>query len=95
MPLNGRAMKTEKDVAMVESFKVPFQTNHFNKGQRVWVVFPTGDEAALCYGKFRGKHRYVRAWVKWGPKAREAPIFQKFEVTSNFALRITNGRDAT
>ncbi|KKM20686.1 hypothetical protein LCGC14_1642970 [marine sediment metagenome] len=74
-----------------ESFKMPFETNHFNKGQRVWVVFNTGDEAAYCYGKYRGKHRYVRAWVKWGAHDRDYPVFQKFEIFDAFADRISKG----
>ena len=72
----------------VKSFKMPFQTNHFNKGQRVWIVFLTGAMAALCFGRHRGKHRYVSAWVKWEAKNRENPIIQEFEVEDSFADRI-------
>lgn len=48
--------------------KLPFQTRHFNKNQTVFVVFGTGARAAYVRGKFRGKHRWVNAWIKWNDK---------------------------
>ena len=72
----------------VRSFKMPFQTNHFNANQRVWVIFMSGAEAALVTGKYRGKHRYVKAWVRWGNRGRKPPEIQRFEVDEDFAVRI-------
>lgn len=62
----------------VRSFKMPFQTNHFNANQRVWVIFLSGAEAALVTGKHRGKHRYVKAWVRWPLSGlRDPAVLQK------------------
>lgn len=72
----------------VQSFKTPLQTPHFNKNQRAWVIFPCGAMAAYCYGKFRGKGRYVKAWVNWGAKHKTNPSFQEFDVKDSFARRI-------
>lgn len=74
-------------MAKVQMFKMPFETNHFNKGQKVWIVFGTGDEAAYVVGRYRANYRYVSAWVKWEAKDRQAPEFKEFEVTDEFALR--------
>lgn len=71
---------------LVTSFKMPFQTKHFNEGQRVWIICGTGSQAALCMGKFRGKGKYVRAWVKWANKV--CPVPQEFEVDEVFAKKI-------
>lgn len=71
-------------VAPITSFKMPFRTTHFNANHRVWVVSMSGAMAALCCGKFRGKGRYVRAWVKWGVGARPTPAFQTFDVDTRF-----------
>ena len=69
-------------------FKMPFTTRHFNKNQKVWVEFTTGAEAACVIGKFRGKGRYVRAWVNWRSKGKAAPDFKEIEVEESFARRI-------
>jgi len=67
---------------------MPFQTAHYNKGQRVWIVSTTGAMAALCYGKFRGKGRYVKAWVNWEATTKDNPQFQEFEVEDDFYNRV-------
>lgn len=67
---------------------MPFQTNHFNANQKVWVVYGTGDQAAYCCGKYRGKGRYVRAWVRWATKARPDPEIKAIEVADAFAEKI-------
>jgi hypothetical protein len=74
-------------MAVVQMFKMPFATAHFNANQRVWIVQITGALAALCVGRFRGKGRYVEAWVRWDSKAKQAPEFQTFEVSDTFADR--------
>ena len=69
-------------------FKMPFETKHFNKNQKVWVRRGTGSLAAEVRGKFRGKGRYVTAWVDWDRKAREAPTIQEIEVAEEFYNKI-------
>jgi len=69
----------------VTMFKMPFQTPHFNKNQKVWVQFFTGALAAKVVGRYRGKKRYVSAWVRWESKSREAPDFKEIEVDNAFA----------
>ena len=71
-------------------FKMPFQTKHFNKNQKVWIQMKTGAMAAKVAGRFRGKGRYISAWVSWDHKNREKypfPKFQIFDVDDNFAKR--------
>ena len=73
-------------------FKMPFETNHFNRNQKVWVQMSTGAQAAKVCGKYRGKGRYVSAWVSWynnnkpHPK-RPVPMFKKIEIDEDFAKR--------
>jgi hypothetical protein len=69
----------------VMQFKMPFETKHFNKNQKVWVQRMTGNQAALVEGRFRGKNRYVSAWVNWGSKNN--PNIKTFEVSVEFARR--------
>ena len=69
-------------------FKMPFETNHFNKNQKVWVQLTTGAMAAKVVGRFRGRGRYVSAWVKWEKALRDKslmPVFKEFEVDDIFA----------
>jgi len=68
-------------------FKMPFETKHFNKNQKVWVQSTTGDMAARVIGKFRGKGRYVEAWVNWSANAKENPIFNTIDIDKAFAQR--------
>jgi len=72
----------------VSMFKMPFKTRHFNKNQKVWIRYRTGAAAAECVGKFRGKYRYVRAWVNWSHGNRPIPEFREIEVPEEFAKRL-------
>ena len=74
-------------MATVRMFKMPFSTNLFRKGQKVWVVFMSGAESAECVGRYRGNGRYVRAWVSWGAKSKAEPTVIEFEVDDDFAQR--------
>jgi len=77
-------------MALVCMSKMPFKTKHFNKNQKVWVISHTGAMAANVCGKFRGKGRYVSAWVNWDRGDREKypfPKFIDFDVSDSFALR--------
>ncbi len=69
----------------VMMFRMPFQNNKFNKNQRVWVVMMSGAMAFKCAGKFRGKNRYVKCWVRWNGTTKPFPDLQKFEVSDAFA----------
>lgn len=64
---------------------MPFKTKHFNKNQVVWVQLTTGMMAKKVIGKFRGKNRYVSAWVNYGNTT--IPQIDKIEVDSAFAER--------
>ena len=71
----------------VYMFKMPFATKHFNKNQRVWVHIFTGSFAAQVVGRFRGRGRYVLAWVKWVKAEKDESLFpkiQKIEVSDDF-----------
>jgi len=72
----------------ISMFKMPFDTKHFNMNQKVWVQSSTGAQAAGVYGKFRGKGRYVYAWVNWGGKNKIPPTFQDIEVTDSFKKQV-------
>ena len=68
--------------------KITKRTKHFNEGQKVWLLMPTGAQAAKVRGKFRGKGRYITAWIRWDRKQDEPPNFVKCEVTEEFYKRI-------
>lgn len=71
-------------------FKMPFNTKHFNKNQKVWVQMTTGAMAASVAGKFRGRYRYVSAWVNWDKKDRQKypiPEFKKIDMEDGFIKR--------
>ena len=69
----------------VRMFKMTHKNTHFNKNQKVWIIFNSGNCAAECSGKFRGKGRYVSAWVTWRDKNHPAPEFIEVEVPETFA----------
>lgn len=72
----------------IRMFKMPFSNKKFNKNQKVWVRFMTGALACCVVGKFRGRGRYVEAWVNWRAKNKEAPEIKDIEVTDEFAKRL-------
>jgi len=83
-------MENKDTSTTVEMFKMPFETKHFNKNQRVFIQYGTGAMAAKVVGKFRGKHRYVSAWVRWEKAEKEKelmPEFKQIDVSSDFAKR--------
>ena len=49
----------------VTKFKIPWHTNHFKKGQQVFIELTTGNQACRCRCKYRGKNRWVSAWFRW------------------------------
>ena len=73
---------------LVKSFRMPFRHNIFNEGQRVWIVYLSGSEAAYVYGRHRGRNRYVHAWVSWWNEGRETPKIDEFDVEKDFHDRI-------
>ena len=72
----------------VRMFKMPFATKHFNKNQKVWIQSLSGSQAARCIGKFRGKSRYVMAWVNWSSTCKENPAIKEFDVSKEFAKKV-------
>ena len=67
----------------VKTLKIPWETNHFNEGQRVFVEFMTGDQACKVRGKYRGKHRWISAWFKWSNKTMHLVNFKDIELNEN------------
>jgi hypothetical protein len=51
----------------LDLFKMTSDRNYFVKGQKVWLVIPSGDLSYLCVGRFRGKGRWVMSWVHADP----------------------------
>ena len=74
-------------MTMVNMTKCPRRTNHFNLGQKLWLQCMTGACAARVVGKFRGKGRYVEAWIKWDRKNDITPTWKTFEVAEDFAKK--------
>jgi hypothetical protein len=67
-------------MANVRSFKMTHTSKKFNANQRVFIIYMTGAQAAYCYGRFRGRFRYIKAWVRWDTPSRPFPNIQEFEV---------------
>jgi hypothetical protein len=59
-----KAKQIEKKIK-VTTIKLGKETRHFNNNQTVFVIQMTGDQTALCRGKYRGKYKWCNAWVKW------------------------------
>jgi hypothetical protein len=74
-------------MALVKCLKMPAANKKFNANQRVWVRYMTGDAACCVVGKFRGKGRYIEAWVRWDSKDAQMPKFEEFDVSDDFANR--------
>lgn len=70
--------------------KMPWKTNHFNKGQKVFVVFMSGNQACKVRGKFRGKSRKVSAWIKWNDKNMHLLNFNKIQISESDFNKILN-----
>ena len=70
----------------VRMFKMTYMNTHFNENQKVWIKWRTGACAALCAGKFRGKWRYVDAWVDWRNPNHPVPEWIEVEVPEKFAV---------
>lgn len=71
-------------------FKMTHQTRHFNKNQKVWLGYMSGQWAYLVVGKFRGKGRYVAAWVKYNETSKPQPNVIAVAVTKKFDEQIQN-----
>ena len=69
-------------------FKALKTTRHFNAGQKLWVVYTTGNMAVCVKGKFRGRGRYVEAWYRYGSKKDVIPEFKTIPVTEEFYNRV-------
>lgn len=65
---------------------MPFPTNHFHEGQRVWLT-SLARGAAEVVGEFRGHGPFVRVWINWGHHGRPEPEFKPEEVDAMFAGR--------
>ena len=72
----------------VQMFKMTYESNQFNKNQKVWIIAGSGAQAALCVGKHRGRGRYVEAWVHWGSETRPFPRFIEVDVSDAFAKQL-------
>lgn len=77
-----------KKVYKCRMFKMPFFTKHFNKNQKVWIVYLSGAMSAEVVGKYRGKGRYIKAWVSWDRKNRECPNVKEVTITKMFSKKI-------
>ena len=85
-------MTTERvEATTLFMFRSPTQTKHFNKNQKLWVMRLSGAMAAQVRGKYRGRGRYVTAWITWGKKGDEAPNLIDVPVTQSFYNTIRAG----
>ena len=48
---------------IVEKAKTKEQTHLFNANQDVYLISYTGSNRCLVKGRFRGKSRFIKAWV--------------------------------
>lgn len=71
----------EAPLIKVKTIKLPWKTNLFNKGQRVFVEFITGDQACKVRGKYRGKYRRISAWFKWNDKNKHLVNIKEIELS--------------
>jgi len=67
--------------------KMTHQTRHFNSNQNVWLQYMSGALAAKVVGKYRGRGRYVSAWIKWDIPSKPPPEWKPIAVAAIFAER--------
>ena len=76
---------------LVKYFKMPFDTLKFNKNQKVFLIYRTGDSAINVRGRHRGKGRYITSFVNYGNKSSyelmKNIIIKTIEVNKEFADR--------
>lgn len=65
----------------VTYFKIPWKTKLFNKNQKVFVVYMSGNQACKISGKFRGKGRRILCWFKWNDKSMHLVHFKEIEMS--------------
>lgn len=61
-------------------------TNLFRKNQRCWVIFRAGTCDLLVSGKYRGRGRYIRAWIN--DKNYDHERMKEIEISDEFYNRI-------
>jgi hypothetical protein len=64
-------------------FKAPWQTNHFNKGQSLFIELMSGNQACKVRGKYRGKYRWVSAWFSWSDKNKHLLKFKEIKISKD------------
>lgn len=81
-----RWVHTEIDHFMpkLNLLKITRDTNIWKKGQKVWVVYYTGDLAYKCIGRFRGNGRWVMAWAHSDSANRDAKWLGEVDVSEQF-----------
>lgn len=79
----------------VTAFKMTYQSEAFNLNQQVWVQFVSGDLSAMVTGPWRGKGRWVSAWVSWRTPTHPVPRFVDIDVPEGFATRHRLAQDLT
>lgn len=72
----------------IRMLKLPFETKHFRKNQKLFVVYMSGNLACLCCGKYKGHGKRIRAWISWESKQRQAPMFFEAEINEQFYNQI-------
>lgn len=72
----------------IDMFKMPFKSNLFNYNQKVWIIETTGNLACKCVGRFKGRGRYISAWVNWCHGGRQKPDVKTFEISDSFYIKI-------
>jgi len=50
---------------MRKLFKMTKDTKLFKKGQKVFEIFGTGALASYVVGRYKGKGRFIRAWIHY------------------------------
>lgn len=72
---------------LVRMVRVLKDTPLFRRNQKCWIRVHTGAEACMVVGKYRGKGRYIEAWLHH-PKEYNIDAIQEFEVSEEFAKRL-------
>jgi hypothetical protein len=63
-------------------FHLTKHSNMFVIGQPLWLVFKSGNHAALVIGRHKGNGKYIKGWVRWNDTC--IPKFEECEVDEHF-----------
>lgn len=65
-------------------------THLFRKNQKCWILFGSGSGGICVKAKYRGRGRYIEAWLQY-PSQCDPDSIKEIEVSDSFYKFISGG----